>query len=297
MYLTLRTLLERGEEDPEVRDARSGILQKGWVPEILKDQKPDGNWESKDDLYRPKYTATFWRMIVLSDFALTYKDDPRLKRGCQLFFDTWLRDMSVFEKHFEVCESGNLAKTLTRFGYDDEARVKTVFRLLVSHQKDDGGWHCWDPDLGTLDCWEALAAFNALPKSKRTRSIQASIDRGAEFYLERRLYREGRKYEPWFRFHYPNHYYYDILIGLDLLTSLGFSDDKRLRPALQILKEKQLPSGLWKLDAIHPDLGKGANYSLKGRKVNKFALERAGKSSKWVTLKALQVLKRVENAD
>lgn len=292
-YLTLRTLLDRDDNDPDVRAARSGILQRGWVPIILKDQKPDGNWESKTDLYRPKYTATFWRMIVLSDFALNYEDDPRLERGCQLFFDIWFSDMEVFEKNFEVCESGNLAKTLTRFGYPDDARVKTVFDLLVSHQKDDGGWHCWDPEAGTLDCWEALAAFNALPKPKRTRKIQASIDRGAEFYLERRLCREGRKYEPWFRFHYPNHYYYDVLVGLDLLTDLGYSKDERLRPALRLLKKKQLPSGAWNLDAIHPDMGKGAKYSLKGGKINRFALERAGKPSKWITLKALQVLKRV----
>ncbi len=46
--------------------------------------------------------------------------------------------------------------------------------------------------------------------------VQA-IDKGAEFYLERKLFKERPKYAPWFRFHYPNHYFYDILVGLDVI--------------------------------------------------------------------------------
>ncbi len=117
---------------------------------------------------------------------------------------------------------------LTRFGYADDPRVKRIFRWLVNDQKEDGGWHCFKSETGTLDCWEALAALSALPKSKRTRSINASIEKGVEFYLERALHKEGKKYEPWYRFHYPIHYYYDILVGLNVLTSLGFAADSRL---------------------------------------------------------------------
>ncbi|MDG7000803.1 MAG: hypothetical protein JRN15_17050, partial [Nitrososphaerota archaeon] len=97
--------------------------------------------------------------------------------------------------------------------------------------KEDGGWHCFQSEKGTLDCWEALAAFAILPRQKWNKGIKRSVERGTEFYLEHRLYREGRRYEPWFRFHYPTHYYYDILVGLDIVTSLGRADDKRLTPA------------------------------------------------------------------
>ena len=116
-----------------------------------------------------------------------------------------------------------------------------------------------------------------------------------EFYLERKLSEEGKKYDPWFRFHYPNHYYYDILVGLDVITSLGYASDKRLDKTLRYLKKKQLQDGSWKLDSIHPDVDKGADYTLKG-KTKKFALEREGEPSKWITLTSLKVLKRVEES-
>ena len=76
-------------------------------------------------------------------------------------------------------------------------------------------------DSGTLDCWEGLVAYITLPRQRWTRSIKRSAERGAKFYLYRRLFEERRKYEPWFRFHYPNHYYYDLLVGLHIITALG----------------------------------------------------------------------------
>src|SRR5438132_457158 len=121
-------------------------------------------------------------------------------------------------------------------------------------QKEDGGWHCFRSSTGTLDCWEALAAFSALPTALRTPEILRAIERGAEFYLKRRLFREGTSpYRPWFRLHYPVHYYYDLLVGLDVLTSLGRVDDPRIRPALDRLIEMRNRDGSWNMDALHPD--------------------------------------------
>jgi hypothetical protein len=101
------------------------------------------------------------------------------------------------------------------FGYVEDYRVQKLFNRLVEYQKEKGGWHCRPSKVGTLDGWEALAANAALPKQKRTRDINRSIERGAEFYLERKLFEEGsRKYLPCFRFRYPYHYFYDVLMGL-----------------------------------------------------------------------------------
>jgi hypothetical protein len=86
-----------------------------------------------------------------------------------------------------------------------------------------------------------------------------------------------------------------VLVGLDVITALGYATDKRLKPALQLLDRKRLPDGTWALDAVHPDLGIGAGYRVKKRP-RRFALEKPGKPSKWITLTALRVLKRVENS-
>jgi hypothetical protein len=295
-YYTLIDLLDHGRDDPGVKEAYSNIPKNGWAFEILRKQRSEGHWESKRSLYRPKYTATNWMAIVLSDLGLT-RENSQIRKTAHLFFREWMRKEKPNIFHDEVCIVGNTARMLTRFGYDDDPRVRKLFDRLVEDQKEDGGWHCCTSTTGTLDCWEALAAFAVLPEPKRTKGIKNAIERGAEFYLERSLFDDGgARYQPWLRFHYPTHYYYDVLVGLDLLTKLGYAGDGRLRPALKILKDKRRKDGRWLLERIHPD---PASYAWgKGNlrwKVKPFGLEDTGNPSKWITLTALRVLKRVED--
>jgi len=304
-YYTLIDILGRRGDDPDVREARSRIPRGGWAKDLLSLQNPKGFWEPRepksfrewlDFLYFPVYVATTWRAIVLSDLGLD-KKDPRIRRIAERFFEYKLRMgtmVNIFTE--EVCNVGNTARMLTRFGYGDDYRVRKLYDRLLEDQREDGGWNCTQGTPGTLDGWEGLAAFAALPRSKRSGRIQRSIARGAEFYLERRLFREGKKYAPWFRFHYPVHYYYDILVGLDLITQLGYADDKRLEPALKILTDKRRPDGRWVLDRVHPDFERGSGFTPYSKKPKPFALEARGKPSKWITLTALRVLKRVEDA-
>ncbi len=295
-YFTLVDLLDHKKNDREASTALSQIPRRGFAARLLKNQRKDGSWFSRSDLYLPKYNATNWRMIVLSDLGMD-KRDERIRRGCEAFFDEWFKPddkENVLRGGGELCISGNLARTLARCGYADDQRVKKLFDWIVEHQKEDGGWHCFPSNTGTLDCWEGLAAYAALPRQKWTRRIKRSAERGAEFYLERRLFREGsRRYAPWFRFHYPNHYYYDVLVGLDTITSIGYGGDKRLREATKILKSKRRADGRWNMDAVHPDLGPGASYHIR-RKVEPLVLERAGAPSKLITLRALRVLNRID---
>ena len=70
----------------------------------------------------------------------------------------------------------------------------------------------------------------------------------------------------------------------------------RLRPALKILKDKRRADGTWALDRAHPDLGPGTKINLSVKKVKPLELEVPGKPSKWITLTALRILKRVDDA-
>lgn len=294
-YFTLLDLLGRPANHSDVTEAYAKIPKKGWALDIFRKQRPEGYWESRKDLYRPKYTATNWIALVLSDLGLT-KENKQIRKAADLFFREWMREEEPNIFQDEVCIVGNTARMLTQFGYEDDPRAKKLFDRLVEDQREDGGWHCRESARGTLDGWEALAAFAALPRSKWTRRIKNSVERGAEFYLERKLFDDGKpKYRPWFRLHYPVHYYYDILVGLDVVTKLGYGGARQLGPALGILREKRQRNGTWLLERIHPD---PASYSWgKGnlrRKVKPFGLEVAGEPSKWITLSALRVLKRVE---
>jgi len=304
-YHTLVDLLDRREDDPEVRSARSRMGRVGWAADQLHQQGPKGFWERREPrnvgewvnfLYFPKYLATNWRALVLADFGLD-STDPRIRKVADLIFEYKLRLGSPFNFfHEEVCISANTARMLTRFGYGEDRRVRMLYDWLVEDQREDGGWNCSQGTPGTLDAWEALAAFAALPKPKRSPKMEQAIEKGAEFYLERKLVEEGRKYAPWSRFHYPNHYYYDVLVGLDILTRLGFSGDRRLGPALGILRDKRQGDGRWLMDKAHPDVGPGISIGPDPKKIEPLVVEPQGKPSKWITLKALSVLKRTGDA-
>jgi hypothetical protein len=303
-YRTLIDLLDRKETDPEVRSVRSRIARVGWAFDQLRSQGPKGFWEPHEPknvqewvnfLYFPYYTATNWRALVLSDLGLD-ATNPRIKKIVDLLFEYKLRLGSPFNFFYEeACISANTARMMTRFGYADDGRVRKLYDWLLEDQREDGGWNCSQGTSGTLDVWEPLAAFAALPEAKRSPKMERTISRGAEFYLGRELFHEGRPYAPWLRLHYPNHFFYDILVGLDVITELGYAGDPRLRPALKILREKRQRDGTWLMDRVHPDLGPGANAH-PDRKTKPLVVEEAGKPSKWITLKALRVLKRVENA-
>ena len=289
----LRDLLDRPVDDPAFIRAQREIGRKGWAAQILRGQHPSGQWvnpgSSAFELYRPKYVATNWRLLVLSDLGLT-KKTPRVAKAARLFLDRFSRSGDLGGPASEVCIAGNSVRMMARFGYLKDRRVKATLDWLVRHQKKDGGWHCFRSSTGTLDCWEALAAFAALPPEARTPAILESIERGAEFYLERRLFREGPTYRPWFRLHYPVHYYYDILVGLDTLSSLGYGEDPRMRPALDRLEAMRNRDGTWNMDALHPDTEDPA-YQFRGP-FYPLGLEVPGRPSRWITTTALQVLKR-----
>jgi len=294
-FRVLRELLDRPPDDPDVLRAQRAIGRKGWAAQLLRGQHPEGQWvtpgSSASELYRPKYVATNWRLLVLADLGLT-KKTPRVAKATSLFLRRFSGPSGdLGGRGSEVCFTGNALRMLARFGYRKDPRTGAAIDWLVRHQKKDGGWHCFRSRTGTLDCWEALAGFAALPPETRTPPVLRAIERGAEFYLQRRLFREGpTPYRPWFRLHYPVHYYYDILVGLDVLTSLGYGNDPRMGPALDRLEARRNPDGRWNMDALHPDTEDPA-YQFRGP-FYPLGLEVPGRPSRWITTTALTVLKR-----
>ena len=155
-------------------------------------------------------------------------------------------------KTSHVCVTANTARALVKFGYEDDRRIRSAFDWLVEDADPKGGWSCYGSGR-LLDTWEPLSAFAALPKARWTASARSCVERGAEFFLQRELHRQGDRYEPWFRTHYPVHYYYDMLVGLDCLTALGCGSDPRLDFALAWLRKLRRRDGRWNLDGVHPE--------------------------------------------
>ncbi len=303
-YLALTELLGRSERDSEVKIAKESITKTGWAKDILDNQLPNGCWYNEKSLFNPTFLATFWMLLILSDLGLT-KKEPRIEGACQL----WLERNATKDGGFSwgnkagghLCITGNSARALAKFGYEDHPRVKRAFEWLVKNQAELGGWSCWNfgkKRTGrTLDSWEPLSAFAVYPRQKWTRSMKLACERGAEFFLERELHKQGARWEPWYRFHYPVHYYYDLLVGLDFMTALGYSDDKRLDYAISLLKEKRRSDGRWNLDANRPEespaLAAFRKKNPRSKSLTPVILENSGGPSKMITLKALTILDRV----
>jgi len=306
-YLTLTGLLGKSARDFDAKSARDGITKSGWAKEILDSQLPSGCWIHDKSLFLPTFHATFWVLLILSDLGLT-KDDPRIDRAAQL----WMKRNSTNDGGFSqtgkgsghLCITGNTARALVKLGYVDHPKVKGAFEWIVKNQAELGGWSCWNfkpPFRGrTLDSWEPLSAFAVYPRQKWTGGMKLACEKGAEFFLERELHKQGTRWEPWYRFHYPVHYYYDLLVGLDFMTALGYSSDKRLGYAVSLLKKKRRRDGRWNLDANRPEdspaLASWRKKHPRSNDLTPFVIEQPGRPSKIITLTAMKVLARLDKA-
>jgi hypothetical protein len=301
-YRTLTELLGRKQNDLEVRAARKNLLKSGWAAEILARRIPKRGWADGRSTYQPKYVSTNWMMIVLSELGAS-RDDPGVREACEYWMDDMatkdggLGGNSAGTPHY--CVSANQARSVIRLGYADDPRVRRTLEWLVETAHPKGGWSCWGMGSRNLDSWEALSAFAVYPRSKWTASMRSCVERGAEFFLSHELHRQGARYAPWYRTHYPVHYYYDLLVGLDLLSALGYAGDPRMGYALTWLTSRRRADGSWNLDSVHPEddctyAGWWAKHPK--RRPTPFALEQVGKPSKMITLTALKVLAAVDAA-
>ena len=328
-FFTLRDLRGYSEQESLVKQARLAIPLDKTVTRIFAQQKPEGNWEAADQPYLPKYKSTYWQIMILAQLGLDKTGAP-IRRAVDYItrfqmhdggftasceagltreyewackqaskrrktpepFQMWART-KIREEEMS-CLTGNVAAALIRLGYAGDIRVRRALDWLVAVQNADGGWLCpyWKAHLrDTHGCFmatiTALDAFAECPEPIRTPPLKAAAAQGAEFLLMHRLYKSDHHgFRPikatWLQLTFP-WLFYDILRGLTALTKLGCSRDPRIDDALEVLLRKQRPDGAWILENT-PNGRMQTNIEAKGR------------PSKWVTLHALQVIKRISEA-
>jgi hypothetical protein len=130
-----------------------------------------------------------------------------------------------------------------------------------------------------------LWALNAVPPSGHTPAVTAAVDACIDFLLSYDVARADYPYQErinssWFKFGYPLGYVTDVLLNLEALTEAGVVDDPRLADAVELVLAKHDDQGRWPLE-----------YSYHGKMW--VDVEAKGQPSKWVTLRAMRVLKRL----
>jgi hypothetical protein len=134
-----------------------------------------------------------------------------------------------------------------------------------------------------------LLAFARIPRERRTPQVDHAIERGIDLLLSvdpatadyPRGYGNTQPSGSWFKLGFPSGYVADVLQVLEAVCELGLGGDPRLERAIGWVLSKQDAQGRWKNE-----------YSYTGKLWAD--IERQGRPSKWVTLRACRVLKLVD---
>jgi hypothetical protein len=225
--------------------------------------------------------------------------------GAALVDFGWLNDKRL-QKAMEF-----LAQTITGEGVADASDRDTS----EGHDKFGNSsppFAC--PANGNLPCaWGAIKAMIALskvPPAQRTGNMHKAVKLGVDFLLSHDPavadYPFGRGNRPssnWFKFRYPLGTTADMLQNLEILAALGQAGNPGLANALTLVISKQDQQGRWLLEHAYRELADAQEwkvfymyqYALRlyitYREYADIQPEKKGQPSKWVTLRALRVLK------
>lgn len=302
-YLALRDLVGAPADDPEVRDARAAIMRTGPVPIILDAQSDEGYWVKPGGGYSPKYRATVWSLFVLAELGAA-PGDERVRKGCEYLLDHSLASNAAFSCNSKpqpsgavLCLNGNLLFTLGSFDFEADERVQAATNWLAKAILGEGdvryyasgtsgpGFGC-GVNLAQPCAWGANKALRGLltvSGRDRTPLVERALAAGAEFLLSRDPVEADYPYtervsSTWFKLGFPLSYWSDVLETVANLVDLGHAGDKRVAAAVNWVRDKADEQGRWKL----------ANSLNRKMWVD---IEKRGKPSKMVTLRALRMLK------
>lgn len=310
-YLALRDLLDYPIEDRELRTARETAYKEGPIASILAEMNEEGYWAKPGAGYNPKYRSTVWSVIALSQLGATVDMDARIARACTYLLDHSLTAGGQFAMKGTPsstidCLQGNLCAALLDLGYADP-RLDAALAWMARSVSGEGvapvedhqatiryyaancgpvfacGYN--DKQACAWGAVKVMLAFSKLPKNQRTPLIEQAIGIGVDFLLStdpalaRYPSRNNARPSPnWWKFGFPVFYITDVLQNVEALVKLGFGKDARLNNALALIRDKQDEQGRWKLE-----------YSYSGKSWGDFGVK--NQPNKWVTLRALRVLK------
>jgi hypothetical protein len=303
-YFALRDLQGRSPHDPELQAARRSIMLTGPVPVILEAQNPDGSWPKAERGSPLKYRTTNNQVIYLAELGAD-ESDERVRHACEYVLEHAIAANHAFSVYDPPvpsgvvhCLNGNLLRALIVLGcgadprlqgaVDWQARAITGEAPQVNYYKSTtaGPYFACGVNLGQPCAWgatKAMRALAALPEALRTEVVTHALLLGTEFLfshdpaLADYPYTE-RVSSTWFKFGFPLSYWSDVLETVEALAGLGYAKDPRLDNAIQLILSKQDDQGRWLME-----------NSLNGKMW--VDIETKGKSSKWVTLRTLRVLK------
>ena len=310
---TLKDIFDKPESDPEVQKAKRNIMQCGIVPDILRKQQEPAYIQTFPRFYTAKYEGLVWQLIVLAEMGADV--NPQIKEQCEYILSN---SQEIEEGGFAIntaakkgggritevvpCLTGNMVWSLIHFGYLGDPRLQKAVDWLTRYMRFNDGIEdhpqippydrlemCWGKHACHMGVVKGLKGLGAIPQEKRTKEIQDTINQAAEFLLVHHIYKCSHDLNKiskpgWLKFSFPLMYQTDVLEILDILTDLGIVDS-RMNDALDKVLSKQDDMGRWRTE----------NTSITDKLL--IPIDQKGEHSKWITLKAISVLKRASSGN
>ena len=306
-YRTLVDLLDRPEDDPEVRNARAEMVAHPQVQAMMAETAAWGDRPLKrhNDASYPIY-----RFSTLADFGVQ-ANDPGMAAGIEAVmahqspegtFQTVVNIPKPFGGTGEdtwtwiLCDAPTLLYALSAMGLGENPRVQGAVDHLAG-LVDDNGWRCVAaPELGNFKgpgrrsdpcpianvyALKALAQVPEYLDSPATRTGAEMLLRHWEHQSERKLFLFGIGTD-FRRLKYP-FVWYDILHVTDVLSRFPFVHaDPRFREMVKTITAQADEKSRYTATSMYR-AWKGWSFADKKR------------PSPWLTFLVLRILKRVDH--
>lgn len=317
--LTRRTLLG-DTDDPATEKLWARRRDYAPVAEILRQQREGGSWDELQRDYQ-KYGGSLWQIVFLGELWADGEDE-RVRRGADYAFSRqkpnggWSANPKAA---YEMpCLTANVGRGLARMGWSRDERIAAAVRSIAEGYEHLGFLGCSDMQPYTLngychmlapkvllflgevppELWPdgTVALKNACVEALRDKEVYRSLPEEfkqfqAEIWplpaAERAAGRERfvAEHSPltyddkpgWMRFGFPLSYNSDALEALAALMGVGEKPRAEYEPAIEVVRSTADAQMRWTM-----------RNSFNGKM--RANVEAKGKPSKWLTLRALQVL-------
>lgn len=278
-----------GQSADAVAADQVAIMQEGPVPALLAQQLDNGTWVRPVHYYTPKYTSTHWTMLLLAELDIDGQH-PQYQLGVEYMLTTTASEVArgLGKSRLDLaCLWGNVLRYVLHGGRADSRVERLIDYAVQSVQR--GPCQC-QYNSGYACAWGAVRALwglAAIPPTQRTPAVNAAIDQGITFLLDRYQLVEanyptpdkGKVHTLWSKLSFPLFYQVDMLFTLRVLAELDALDQPGAQPALQWLAARRQANGRWRGSSPYrtrtwPDLGDSEE------------------TDRWVSLHAASILKQ-----
>lgn len=279
----------------EKKELQEKIAKEGWGQEFLSKRNSNGHWG--DRFYQPKWISTHYTLLDLRNLCLP-QDNKVVQETIEMVLQNGKSDDGGIAlgpstaQHSDICVNGMFLNYASYFRAPEQ-KLHSIVDSILQEIIPDGGFNCRTTRSGavhsslhsTISVLEGLTEFQKVGYTYQMQNIQRALASAAEFILKHQLFLSDRTgqiiHKDFLKLTYPCRWKYDILRAMDYFQHAGIAWDERMEAALKVLQEKRNKEGAWNLQAAHP----GQVH---------FSMEKAGKPSRWTTLRVLRVLKHFE---